>query len=380
MDPSTIDHLTTPTLLLDQEKLRANIRRMSERIGDLGCVLRPHVKTNKSIDVVREIIAGGNTDGITVSTLSEAEYFFEHGLDDITYAVGIAPNKLAHVAELIKAGCRLKIILDSVEAARTVVEAGERQGVRYEVLIEIDTDGHRSGMNPRADELLVVGRLLEEATTTELIGVLTHAGESYECRTPEALLAIAKQERNLSVLAAQRLREAGCEAPVVSIGSTPTALSVDNLDGVTEVRAGVYVFFDLVMAGIGVCETDEVAVSVLASVIGHQKDKGWVITDGGWMAMSRDRGTADQPVDQGYGLVLDASGQSLGDLIMSGANQEHGTISRRSGGEPPWEALPIGALVRVLPNHACSTTAQHERYVVVDGDRLVASWPMVRGW
>lgn len=182
------------------------------------------------------------------------------------------------------------------------------------------------------------------------------------------------------MLAAQRLREAGCEAPVVSIGSTPTALSVDNLDGVTEVRAGVYVFFDLVMAGIGVCETDEVAVSVLASVIGHQKDKGWVITDGGWMAMSRDRGTADQPVDQGYGLVLDASGQSLGDLIMSGANQEHGTISRRSGGEPPWEALPIGALVRVLPNHACSTTAQHERYVVVDGDRLVASWPMVRGW
>ena len=378
---NTIDQLPTPALLLEREKLRANIRRMSTHIGDLGCTLRPHVKTNKSIDVVKEIIAGGNTQGITVSTLGEADYFFENGIDDITYAVGIAPNKLAHVAELIEAGCKLKIILDSLEAARIVVDDAERRDVRYEVLIELDVDGHRSGMDPEGAELLEVGRLLEMAPGTRLTGVLTHAGESYDCATPEALLEIARQERDLSVLAAERLRQAGCSCPVVSIGSTPTALSIDDLSGVTEVRAGVYVFFDLVMAGIGVCEPDDVAVSVLASVIGHQKDKGWVITDGGWMAMSRDRGTSTQAVDQGYGLVLDREGRSIPDLIVSGANQEHGIVSQREAGDlPPWGELPIGGLVRVLPNHACSTAAQHDHYVVIDGDSVVASWPIVRGW
>src|SRR5690606_30757372 len=96
------------------------------------------------------------------------------------------------------------------------------------------------------------------------------------------------------------------------------------LDGVTEVRAGVFVFFDLVMNGLGVCDQSDIALSVLCTVIGHQKKKGWVITDGGWMAMSRDRGTAKQATDQGYGVVCDYDGTPIPDLVMRDANQEHG--------------------------------------------------------
>lgn len=373
--------LTTPALLLDRGRLESNIRRMSKRIGALGGTLRPHVKTNKSIDVVNEIVAGGNTHGITVSTMGEAEYFFDKGITDITYAVGIAPNKFGSVAGLIERGCDLKIILDSVGMAERLSAYASEHDVSYRVLIELDTDGHRSGVAPEDDSLIAIGRHLHEAAGTTLEGVLTHAGESYHCRTPESLLAMARQEREGAVRAAERLREAGLDCPVVSIGSTPTALAVDDLTGVTEVRPGVYVFFDLVMAGIGVCSIDEIAVSVLASVIGHQEDRDWVITDAGWMAMSRDRGTADQAVDYGYGLVTDLDGRPLADLVVLGANQEHGIISSRTGDVAPQELLQLGDLVRILPNHACATSAQFDRYLVTDGDTdIIDIWPRIAGW
>jgi D-serine deaminase-like pyridoxal phosphate-dependent protein len=183
------------------------------------------------------------------------------------------------------------------------------------------------------------------------------------------------------VHAAQRLRAAGIACPVVSVGSTPTALFAENLDGVTEVRAGVFVFFDLVMAGLGVCRLDEIALSVLATVIGHRPDKGWTLLDAGWMAMSRDRGTASQPVDQGYGLVCDLEGKPLHDLVLVGANQEHGIMAHRSGQVDGAVHLPVGTQVRILPNHACSTAAQYGRYQVLGpGGDITASWPRFSGW
>jgi len=166
---------------------------------------------------------------------------------------------------------------------------------------------------------------------------------------------------------------------VVSVGSTPTAHFAERLDGVTEVRAGVFVFFDLVMAGIGVCSPGDIALSVLATVNGHRPDKGWALIDAGWMALSRDRGTAKQPVDQGYGVVCDLEGRVLPDLIVTGAHQEHGIIARRGGGRLP--DLPVGSRVRILPNHACATGAQHDGYHVVDGAAAVeAFWPRFSGW
>jgi len=169
---------------------------------------------------------------------------------------------------------------------------------------------------------------------------------------------------------------------VVSVGSTPTAHYSRDLTGVTEVRAGVFVFFDLVMAGIGVCSIDDIAISVLATVIGHQRDRGWILVDAGWMAMSRDRGTARQEVDQGYGLVCDLQGQPYGDLILADANQEHGIMMLRPGSQAQLPDLPIGTRVRILPNHACATGAQHGGYQVMHmGSSIIeAEWPRFGGW
>jgi D-serine deaminase-like pyridoxal phosphate-dependent protein len=376
----TLAQLETPALVLDRRKVQRNLDRMRNKLAGLGVPLRPHVKTAKCIEVVRMALEG-QPGAITVSTLKEAEYFYAQGLRDILYAVGIAPGKLDHVADLRRRGADVTILLDSVEAARAVAAKGEALKLCYPALIEIDSDGHRSGVKPDDASLLEIGRVLHASPGAELRGVMTHAGDSYNCGSTDAIRAIAERERAAVVGCAGRLRSAGLPCPVVSVGSTPTATFAERMDGVTEVRTGVYMFFDLVMAGLGVCAVDDLALSVLTSVIGHQRDKGWIITDAGWMALSRDRGTAGQPVDQGYGIVCDANGTVMDGLIVTATNQEHGIVARRDGTAPDWNRFPVGTQLRILPNHACATGAQHDRYHVVDGDsRIAAVWPRFSGW
>ncbi len=373
--------LETPALLLDTARMDNNIERMRDRMGRHGVRFRPHVKTNKCLEVTQRLLVAGAR-GITVSTLREAEYFSAHGIQDILYAVCLSPNKLGHALRLRESGVKLSVIVDSVEMARQLNPQALSGDARLQVLIEIDSDGHRSGVQAASPDLLAIAEALR-SQGLDVGGVMTHAGDSYNCRSLDAIRTLAEQERAAVVLAAQRLRAAGHGCPVVSVGSTPTALFADHLDGVTEVRAGVFVFFDLVMAGLGVCRLDDIAVSVLATVIGHQHEKGWTLTDAGWMAMSRDRGTSKQAVDQGYGVVCSADGLPLDDLLMVDANQEHGIIARRPGstaaGAPPF--LPIGSQVRILPNHACATAAQFPSYQTLDaGQCLTEVWRRFYGW
>jgi D-serine deaminase-like pyridoxal phosphate-dependent protein len=377
----SLETLETPALLLDRARLRRNLQSLAARMTSLGGVLRPHVKTHKSLDVYRESLAAGSVRGITVSTLREAEHFFEAGETDIFYAVGIAPNKIPAAASLIARGCDLKLTLDNLAQARCLAAAADELGVAFKVLIELDVDGQRAGVQPDGAALLEIGRFLAAQAGTRLQGVMTHAGGSYACDSPASLQAMARRERDLSLLAAERLRDAGLHCEHVSIGSTPTAFAIDDLDGVTEVRAGVYTLFDLVMAGIGVCGWDDIAASVLVSVTGHQPERQQVITDGGWMALSRDRGTAAQRTDYGYGMVVGADGRSLGDLIVTAASQEHGIVAPRVAGDAfdPL-SLPVGSLLRVLPNHACATAGQFDRYHLTQGTSLIGEWPKINGW
>jgi D-serine deaminase-like pyridoxal phosphate-dependent protein len=375
--------LETPLLLLDEGRMRHNIERMQTRMNKLGVSFRPHVKTSKCPEVAKRQLAAGAC-GITVSTLKEAEEFFEHGFNDILYAVAIVPNKLDHAMKLIRNGLRLTLLVESVLAAEQISGHGMENSVCYDVLIEVDTDGHRSGIEPNDPLLIEVAASLRNDGKhgARLKGVMTHAGSSYSLRTPEALEAMAEQERSGCVDAAKRLRAAAYEVEVVSVGSTPTALSAKTLDGVTEVRAGVYVFFDLVMAGVGICHTDDIALSVLCTVIGHRPSAGLIITDAGWMAMSRDRGTQKQERDYGYGMVCDESGKVLPELRFDDANQEHGVLHWAGDSTVDiTKRFPIGSQLRTVPNHACATGAQHQKYHVIPeagGDLL--TWNRFGGW
>lgn len=376
----TLDTIETPALALDVAKLDRNVARLRAHLGALGVAFRPHVKSAKSVDVARRLFADG-VGPITVSTLAEADYFAAAGFTDITYAVGLAPDKIHRAREIVARGNDLSVLIDTPEQAQALADAARDGGAMPDVLIEIDCDGHRGGVLSDDPALVAIADILKNGGVV-LRGVLTHAGESYGARGGAGLPEAAEQERAAAVAAAQNLRAAGHKSPVVSVGSSPTAHFAKNLDGVTEVRAGVFMFFDLVMHGIGVCEVDDIALSVVATVIGHRPEKGWLLTDAGWMAMSRDRGTQRHPVDQGYGLVCDIDATPLIDVILDDASQEHGIVKVRPGSYATLPDLPIGARIRILPNHACATGAQHEAYHVVEtGSRKVAAvWPRMRGW
>lgn len=374
-----LSDLQTPCLVLDVDRMDRNIARLRAKLDGLGVTLRPHLKTAKSVEIARRMM---NTPQgpATVSTLREAELFAEAGITDVIYAVGVTPSKLAKVIELRRGGCDLAVLLDTVEQAQAVASASREAGIIIPALIEIDCDGHRSGILPGdADRLRAIAAALVDGG--ELRGVLTHAGGSYSARGNK-LKDCADTERKAVIEAATILRKAGYACPIVSMGSTPTAHNAVVLDGVTEVRAGVFIFFDLVMAGIGICKVEDIAISVLATVIGHQREKGWILIDAGWMAMSQDRGTSKQEVNQGYGLVCDVSGQPFDNLILADANQEHGIITVRPGSDAGLPALQIGDRVRILPNHACATGAQHQAYHVVRGacDLVEDEWQRFGGW
>lgn len=370
----------TPCLLLDVERMTRNIQVLEAKLDRLRVPVRPHVKTCKNIDIAHRMM-GPASPGIAVSTLAEAEYFLDHGIADQIYAVGIAPGKLERVAQLAARGADLKILLDNRKAAAAVAEAARTHDCRYRVLLEIDSDGHRAGFRPRDADLIETARAVSRAGC-DIAGVLTHMGASYDCRTRKCLNDAAEKERTSAVRAAERLRAAGIECPIVSVGSTPTAFHARKLDGVTEVRAGTHVFMDLVMAGLGVCRLEDIAISVLAEIIGFREGAGELVVDAGWMALSRDRGTASQRVDQGYGVVCDPAGRPLeDDLIVRSTNQEHGLVARRDGAPIDIDRFGIGQQLRILPNHACATAAQHAGYWLLDDAGKPARWwPRIGGW
>ena len=364
----TLDDVPTPSLVLNRAILLRNIGAMARALARHNVPLRPHMKTAKSIDVARLALAG-QPGGITVSTLAEAEYFAAHGISDILYAVAITPQKLDQVAKIRAAGAELMVVTDDPDTA-SAIAAHPGAGP---ALIEIDTGEGRRGVGPDDPLLLQIASLLDN----RLAGVMTHAGHSYSGRTVADMARIAHAERTGAVRAADILRGAGHTASIVSVGSSPTALHAGSFEGVTEVRAGVYMFGDLFQAEIGTHGPDDIAVTVLASVIGRRPRR--LVVDAGGLALSKDRSTEAAPKDYGFGLLLDRNGRrTYGEAIVSRDYQEHGVVELDP--RHPVE-LPVGAKIRIAPNHACMTCAAHDRYYVTDdGDEIVAVWPRVNGW
>ena len=377
-----LNDLPTPSLILDRQRLSQNVSRMRARAERFGVTLRPHMKTAKSARVAE--LACGGKGPITVSTLAEADYFFRHGFRDMTYAVGIVPAKLDHVAKLQRDGADMKLITDNVDVARAIAARGRDLGQTFRVLIEIDTGLGRAGVAPDAPELNEIAAGLRQGA--DLVGVLAHAGHSYHCHSVGEVKQIAEEERLGALEAALRLRESGFACPVVSVGSTPTAIHAERLDGVTEIRPGNFVFFDLFQAGVESCGMEDLAVSVLASVIGHHRGRNHFLIDAGGLALSKDTGANEHRPGTGYGLICLPGGKvPLPGLAVLDVHQEHGIVAHAKGLDAisplPFDRFPVGNRVRVLPNHSCMTAAMYDRYYVTDGGtEIVDEWDRVNGW
>ena len=383
MNRMTVFDLPTPCLVLDRAKLIRNIKRMADACRRNAVVLRPHLKTAKSIDVAH-LVLEGQSGGIAVSTLREAEYFAQNGIRDIQLAVGVLPDKLERVEKIQRGGVKVTLITDNAVVAREIARKALELDTDFRVQIEVDCGENRAGLFADSDELAEIATHLNAAPGVIFDGIMTHSGHSYGCRSIPEIEDLAEKERATAVQAAERVRALGIACPNVSVGSTPAALHARNLEGVTETRPGVYMFGDMFQAQINSCGVDDLAVTVLTEVASQRPALNRILIDAGALALSKDRSTENVPNDVGFGLVGNAIGQlSSSRFCVNRVFQEHGVVQMPDKISP--EDFPIGTRLRVFPNHVCMTAAMYDCYHVVDsengdGQEIIAIWPRVNGW
>lgn len=400
----TLDELPTPALLVDLDRLEANLRRMQERCDRLGVALRPHVKTHKCLEVGRMQRELGAR-GITVATLEEARAFAAGGFDDLTWAFPLIPGRLAEAIELARR-VTLRLTLDTPEALAEVRRAAEEASREaplgpegLHVHLEVDCGDHRSGVDPGSEggseRAVELARGIAASEHLVFDGLLTHSGHAYRARSREEAAAVAEEERSVMAGLAERLRAEGIEVPAVSVGSTPAMASAEDLSGVTEARPGNYAYYDLMQTVIGSCLPDDCALTVLATVVSSQPGAGHSVIDAGALALSKDPGTDDLeppgfgevreqvegfeegPPPPRVGAELASAREGSGrapsperqDLVyVASVSQEHGVLSA---------PLPAGTKVRIVPNHSCLTNACFDRVHAVRGREVVDAWRIV---
>jgi D-serine deaminase-like pyridoxal phosphate-dependent protein len=370
-----IDDLSTPCALVDLDRLERNAARVAEKARRLGVRLRPHVKTHKCVEAARiqTVDAFG---GITVSTLAEARAFAAGGFTDITCAVPIAPQKIAEAADLNDEIDALNILVDHPDTVRAIEETAASRRRFLPVFLEVDCGGGRSGVDPESEATQALARRLADSAFIDFCGLLTHAGHSYRARDRSEAFEIACEERNVMATLAAELRDLDLEFPEVSVGATPTMRAIDDLTGITEVRPGNYIFFDAFQSAIGSCETDEIAFSVLATVISVHPEHDRAVIDAGALALSKDPGPTHVNPDCGFGVPVALEDQHpLPGLRLTALTQEHGALSG-----PGVEALRPGTRIRIVPNHSCLAAACFESYHVLRGIEIVDEWRPARGW
>lgn len=372
---------------------------MLDHAQSLGVRLRPHMKTTKCVQIARlavglavdSAVAPSPDQGITVSTLSEAEYFAGHGFSDILYAVPCPASKLENAAAAQDAGAsKLTLSVDSLVAATSLSSKAASLGRSFLVAIEVDCGDDRCGLDPfkEVDELLATARAIHSSKHLKLRGLYTHAGHSYRADGSVELQRIAEQERQYVVHAATLLREAGLPVEMVSVGSTPTATHTSSLSGITEMRPGVYTLGDTFQTLLGACKFENIAMTVLTTVIAHHKKSKRIIIDAGALALSKDISTARWGPHHGYGLVLSpiASFPRNDGLFVGSVTQEHGQLQLplKDGAEqdPPYDEFPIGSTLRIIPNHACLTAAAHPQYHLITnyGTTVSGTWTRLNFW
>ena len=367
-----IDELKTPAFLVDLPKLKANIQDMKDRARIHGVHLRPHVKTHKTAEIAR-LQVPSEAAGITVSTLAEAQFFQKAGFDDITYAFPITPNKLSEAAELTRRMSHFHILLDQLETVAAVEDHGRDNNVCFSVFLKVDCGYHRAGVDPSAPESIQLAEKMQTSRHIRFRGILTHAGHSYRCRNSEEIITVAKQERDVMVEFAERLKQDGIVCETVSVGSTPTAVHAPAWQGVSEIRPGNYAFFDKFQADVGSCSLEEAAATVLTTVVAHYPQHNQMLIDAGALALSKDPGAVHLDEELVYGAV-----PGNPQLKIFSISQEHGLITSQA--PIAFNHFPVGSLLQIIPNHSCLTAALFPKYHVVEGNQVVDEWRPMRGW
>ncbi len=371
--------LPTPCALIDANKLQNNCDKARTRCQALDVQLRPHVKTHKCVDIAL-MQHGGSMGPITVSTLAEAAHFADHGFNDILYAVPFPITRMNDALALNRRISSLRLLVDHEDTVRALSDAAVANDQRFTVHLKIDTGYHRAGVSPDAPASLALAQRISSSPGLHFGGIVSHTGHAYDAQTETDRADIAEADRAQMVHFANVLRAQGVPVPCVSVGSTPAFAVTRNLQGADEVRIGNYPFYDAFQAEIGACTYDDIAFSVLVSVIGHYPDRNLMIIDIGSIGMSKDLGRQDMTPILGYGrLATVESNTPLSDIQLVGLSQEHGRIV---GINKPIEftQYPIGSKFRVMPNHSCLTAAAFDKYWLFRGKTVEKALNPCKFW
>ncbi len=376
MTKKSIHDLITPSVLIDLDRLEKNISDMAVRAEEGGVHLRPHIKTHKCIEIGKKQIDAG-AQGITVSTLGEANAFADAGFNDITYAVPLAPDKFEGVRQ-ISERTHLNVLVDHPTIVDQLDHFCRKVNLSVDVLVKVDCGYPRTGINPETPAAISLVSNIHESPNLNFKGILTHAGHSYEMTSVAEVKAIAKQEQDVMIRFAKTLETKRAElAPeVVSIGSTPTTRLADTFqEGITEIRPGNYAFFDYSQVALGSCEVTDCALTVLSSVISTNPDRA--VIDAGATALSKDKGPIHVEPDVGYGKIVKdyAEGKLDTKVKIASLSQEHGklTFTEKSDFK-----TKHGEKIRIIPNHSCLTANLFDYYQVMKGDSVVDRWRVQR--
>jgi len=361
--------VSSPRVVVDRSKVRANISRMQSLASSAGVRLRPHAKTHKSPIIARWQIEAGAA-GVCCAKLGEAEVFAEAGIDDIRLPYPINPSNVSRVVALLNR-IRLSIIVDDLEVARQWSERMIAAGRQLDVLVKVDVGSHRCGIDPDSPRALDIVRDVAGLAGLRFRGLLSHAGHSYLAGSAAELEAVARQEIEILGHLASRAREAGVEVAEISVGATPTARCIGDQHGVTEMRPGNYVFFDRTQVGLGAAALEDCAMMVLSTVVSRPAPTR-VIFDAGSKTLTSDgaRGFGAHP---GHGLVFPSLATRTPDpaIVIERLSEEHATAQ-----VPASSPLKPGDRVRILPNHSCVVTNLADELLLVEGSTIVDRLPV----
>jgi D-serine deaminase-like pyridoxal phosphate-dependent protein len=356
----SLDSLDTPALLLDADRLERNLREMAELCHLHGKALRPHVKSHKTIEIAarqRELGAVG----LTVAKLGEAEVFADAGFDDLFVCYPVVGEQKLRRLVLLAQRARVSTIVDDLAAAAELAAAARAGATTIEVLLKIDLGMHRVGVpEPEVDRL---ARAVQELGGLKLRGICIHEGETYGERDRARRRSLARRQVGRLVEIAERLRAGGLAIDVVSSGATPAVHEVVDMDGLTEVRPGNYVFYDAMQAALGVVPEDRCALSVLATVV-SRADEGRAIMDAGAKALTLDRGVHGLELLEGFGRP-----QGRADVEVTALSEEHGWL--RVG---PGSGLRLGDRLEIVPNHACAVVDNFDGLTLVERGAPAGEW------
>lgn len=353
-----------PALVLDEDRVRANIMRMAGRLQARGAKFRPHFKTHQSAEVGRWFRDAG-VEAITVSSLPMAEYFAQDGWNDILIAVTANPRNYERYLKLAEK-INLHLIVDH---PGQVNPFWFPHHPRLKMWIEIDIGDNRSGIPAENhDEILNLARYIEESPNMEFVGLLSHAGFTYRSRSNEDIHRMAQESGDRALKAIARIRESGFPGALLSYGDTPSC-STEHQVGFDELRPGNFIFYDLQQVEITSCSLEDIGVVMAVPVISVRSELGRVITHGGGVHLSRDF-LGDRANAQ-FGKVVPLTETGWGDPIpgvsLHNLSQEHGWIK----GPQEWAStLHPGDLLGILPVHSCMAVDCMNYYITTKGEKL----------